>query len=91
MSSRLTSPRPDEVAVVNERLSRVLWDWVSRVTTILGGRQPLQLSEHTVAGLPDATKWQGCIIAVTDESGGYVSALSDGTNWRRSTDRAIVS
>jgi hypothetical protein len=30
-------------------------------------------------------------IVVTDEAGGAVMAFSDGTNWRRVTDRAIVS
>lgn len=30
-------------------------------------------------------------VIVTDESGGAVMAFSDGSNWRRVTDRAIVS
>jgi len=48
--------------------------------------------EYTVAGgLPTPSLWQGSIIMVTDETGGYVPAFCDGTNWRRVTDRAIVS
>ena len=31
------------------------------------------------------------MIYVSDESGGAVVAFSDGTHWRRVTDRAIVS
>jgi hypothetical protein len=31
------------------------------------------------------------LIYVSDEVGGAVPAFSDGTNWRRVTDRAIVS
>jgi len=31
------------------------------------------------------------MVMVTDESGGVVPAFSDGTNWRRVTDRAIIS
>ena len=46
--------------------------------------------EYTVATLPSVGNGGGMIM-VTDETGGYVQAFSDGTNWRRSTDRAIVS
>lgn len=49
------------------------------------------LPEYTVLTLPDAAQNRGGMVAVTNEAGGYVSALSDGTNWRRQTDRAIVS
>lgn len=50
-----------------------------------------KLDEYTVAELPPAARWQGHMIIVTDETGGYVPAFCDGTNWRRVTDRAIVS
>lgn len=42
------------------------------------------------AALPSAA-YKGRIIYVDDETGGSVLAFSDGTNWRRVTDRAIVS
>jgi len=48
------------------------------------------LASYTVAGVPAATT-AGQIIYVSNESGGAVPAFSDGTNWRRVTDRAIVS
>ena len=49
-----------------------------------------QAKEYTVATLPAAS---GTIrlAFVTNETGGYVLAFSDGTNWRRVTDRAVVS
>lgn len=47
--------------------------------------------EFTVAGLPTASDYTAGFIMVTNETGGYVPAFSDGTNWRRVTDRAIVS
>jgi hypothetical protein len=50
-----------------------------------------KLDEYTVAEVPPATRWQGHMIIVTDETGGYVPAFCDGTNWRRVTDRAIIS
>jgi len=46
---------------------------------------------YTVATVPTASSYTGAIIMVSDETGGYVPAFSDGTNWRRVTDRAIVS
>lgn len=48
------------------------------------------LPSYAVAGLP-AVGTAGGMIFVTDETGGAVPAFSDGTNWRRVTDRAIVS
>ena len=52
--------------------------------------QATPLATYTVATLPAATT-PGLMIYVSDESGGAVPAFSDGTNWRRVTDRAIVS
>jgi len=45
---------------------------------------------YTVATLP-AVGIAGGEIYVSNEAGGAVPAFSDGTNWRRYTDRAIVS
>ena len=52
---------------------------------------PAVLFESTVAAVPDATLWEGGMIYVSDEAGGSIPAFSDGTNWRRVTDRAIVT
>lgn len=49
-----------------------------------------QLKEYTVSDLPDASSGFGMVM-VTDEVGGAVPAFSDLSNWRRVTDRAIVS
>jgi hypothetical protein len=49
-----------------------------------------RLPSYTVATLP-AVGTAGGVIYVSDESGGAVPAFSDGTNWRRVTDRAVVS
>ncbi len=51
----------------------------------------LQLTIHTVSDLPSAASWAGAMIYVSDETGGGVPAFSDGTNWRRVTDRAVVT
>ncbi len=45
---------------------------------------------YTVATLPAVTQ-AGQVIYVSDETGGAILAFSDGTNFRRVSDRAIVS
>lgn len=50
----------------------------------------LVIPTYTVATLP-AVSPAAQMIYVSDEIGGPVPAFSDGTNWRRVTDRAIVS
>lgn len=46
----------------------------------------------TVGTAPSASSsGAGTMIYVSNESGGAVPAFSDGTNWRRVTDRAIIS
>ncbi|MCH2076158.1 MAG: DUF2793 domain-containing protein [Rhodobacteraceae bacterium] len=53
---------------------------------------PARLGNFTVTTLPSASgAGAGAIIYVSDESGGAVTAFSDGSAWRRTTDRAIVS
>lgn len=49
------------------------------------------LPSYTVSGVPAQPATAGTQIFVTDEAGGAVPAFSDGANWRRCTDRAIIS
>ena len=93
MSDRITSAHLAKEAVADQGgFIRAAWfRWVSQVSDILGGRRPLQLQSKTVVGVPPAADWPGCMIYVSNEVGGAVPAFSDGTNWRRTTDRAIIS
>jgi hypothetical protein len=51
-----------------------------------------KLPSYTVAGAPSASGMgAGSMIYVSNESGGAVPAFSDGTDWRRFTDRVIIS
>ncbi len=50
---------------------------------------PVEIPSFTVAGVPTATTDR--MIIVSDDVGGLTLAYSDGTNWRRTSDRAIVS
>lgn len=49
-------------------------------------------ASYSVAGLPSAAaSGAGAMVFVSNESGGPVPAFSDGAQWRRMTDRAVVS
>lgn len=50
-----------------------------------------QAQSYTVATLPTASTYPRGVIYVSNETGGATIAFSDGTNWRRVQDRAIVS
>lgn len=66
---------------------------VRRVNAELLNRSqlPVKMPSCTVATLPDPVRFKDCWIKVSDETGGDTAAESDGTNWRRMQDRAIVS
>lgn len=52
----------------------------------------VRVKSHAKASLPSASgEGAGAILYVSDEAGGAVLAFSDGTSWRRVTDRAVVS
>ena len=52
---------------------------------------PVEFPRYAVLSVPDASAYIGHMIYVTNETGGPVMAFSDGTNWRRVTDRAVIS
>ncbi|TAK49473.1 MAG: DUF2793 domain-containing protein [Xanthobacteraceae bacterium] len=53
---------------------------------------PARVGQYAKAALPSAsTCGAGAMVYVGDEIGGAVIAFSDGTSWRRVTDRAVVS
>lgn len=53
---------------------------------------PVRMGSYTVATVPSAaTMGAGATIYVSNEVGGPVLAFSDGTAWRRVTDRAVIA
>ena len=53
---------------------------------------PVRVGASAKAALPGAAvAGAGAVLLVPDEAGGAVLAFSDGTDWRRVTDRAVVS
>lgn len=79
--------------VVPPTAERWLFDVFNRLEQALNGvwDRPFRLKTFTVSTLPDPTKWRGGLIIVTDETDGEVLAWSDGTDWKRATDGAVVS
>ena len=51
----------------------------------------LQAKTYTVITLPSAATYPRGVVYVSNEAGGATLAFSDGTNWRRVQDRAVVS
>lgn len=49
------------------------------------------MPSYTVAEVPDAAARPRQWIYVSNEAGGATPAFSDGTNWRRTSDRAVIS
>ena len=52
---------------------------------------PVEFPRYAVAQVPDASAYIGHMVYINNETGGPVMAFSDGTNWRRITDRAVIS
>lgn len=91
---RLTSP-PRQEKDLNQR---VWLDWFNLMYERVG-EGPFLLRGYSVSNLPSASSWGNTssdnpfssLIFVYDETGGATLAFSDGTDWRRLQDRAIVS
>ena len=52
---------------------------------------PLRLAAFAVAAVPPAAAWPRGLVFVPDEAGGPTLAFSDGTDWRRVQDGAVIS
>jgi hypothetical protein len=73
-------------------------DWFANIQQRVG-EGPFLVQGYGVSGLPSASNMGSTaaadpfssIIFVYDETGGATLAFSDGTNWRRVQDRAVVS
>lgn len=57
---------------------------------VITAHMPVQLSAYSTLSLPDASA-AGRMIYVSDSSLGSCIAFSDGSNWRRSEDRSIIT
>ena len=99
MTKIVSSPERFEVIVkdgnASERLQLFLDDIQQRLNDFLLG-QAVRIPIYTVATIPSVSEnfssgEFSSLIFVSDETGGAVIAFTDGTNWRRVTDRTIVA
>ena len=99
MAIKLTTPKPgpwiQTPLTKDAKINGMISGWFERLREFLING-PKEIAGYAVADLPDpATYGDGStystLVFVSDETGGAVLAFSDGTNWRRVTDRAIVS
>lgn len=89
------NPVPSPVVEMNSYQWRT---WFSELRSRTG-EGPLPVQGYSVATLPPAEDWGSIsssdpfssLIFVYDESGGPTLAYSNGTNWLRTSDGAIVS
>jgi len=80
-----------------ENFNHYSWKlWFEAIFNRLSG--PLPVQGYKKASLPPPSEWGttsgetfSSIIFVPDDAGGAVLAFSDGSNWRRVTDRNIIS
>jgi len=79
----------DDLGLVTDAVTQEA-DLGTLVTSGLIYPDQFVLPSYTANALPSATV-AGSMIYVTNETGGPVPAFADGTNWRRVTDRAIVT
>ena len=70
--------------------NEVEYDFGVIITTGIFHASEFLLPSYSINTLPSASP-AGKMLFVTDETGGSVPAFSDGFNWRRITDRQIVS
>lgn len=83
----------DKDGTLNEGEGKILADTVNALVDRTGGPMfaCVRLPPYAKAALPSASGYPYALIFVTDDAGGSVPAFSDGANWRRVTDRNVIS
>lgn len=76
------------MATILQSIRKFFIEVINAINAIYAG---VELPTYTVATVPTASAYTRRMIYISDEAGGAVPAFSDGTNWRRVTDRAVVS
>lgn len=82
------TPLDGQIIIKGDKASRQLQDYFEDVTRHINGTAS---EVYTVATVPAAADHTGHMIYVSDETGGATIAFSDGTDWRRCQDRAVIS
>jgi hypothetical protein len=90
--------RPAGKVYVNPQTGRITLEFDAFLSALINAVNAVSqgslvaTKSYTVATVPSAaTEGAGRVIYVSDEAGGAVLAFSDGTDWRRVTDRNVIS
>ncbi len=90
--------RPKDTIVVDPATGKLVLEWNAFMSSLITAINAVSqgslvaTKSFTVATVPSAAdSGAGRVIYVSNETGGAVLAFSDGTNWRRVTDRNIIS
>ncbi len=91
-------PPPSQVPIAREgKFSTTGWPiWLKWFASLYQAVISPRVPAYTVATLPDPASLGdntrfSTLVYVSDETGGAVLAYTDGSAWRRVTDRAVVS
>lgn len=85
----LVDPKTGVASVAGRMLLATVAGLLSRAGGPTGSLG-VELPQFAKLNLPPATK-AARMIFVTDDVGGATPAFSDGTNWRRTSDRNVIS
>ena len=90
----MITSKPDWGSILIEKgqASEVFQSFLDDLNIALNaGNFAVSIPAYAVADVPTASSYTDSAIIVTDEAGGRTIATSDGTNWRRVSDGAVVS
>ena len=82
------NPKDGDIIVKDGIASRLFFSFIDQVTRSINENKD---EIFTVATVPDATINESMTIYVSDEAGGATLAFSNGTNWLRVQDLAVIS
>lgn len=82
----------NELIPATDRMQQFMDDIDERFNGFLLGANGVRLPSYVKASLPAVPPAaEPSMIFVSDDVGGAVPAFSDGTDWRRVTDRAVIA
>lgn len=76
---------------VTKQFADQWYEWLSKLRDKLVRQEPLQNAGYTVAEANQLDHVAGDQVYISNETGGAVLAFSDGTDWRRVTDRSVIA
>ncbi len=94
MAEIVSKPSDGDELIEDGKATRVLQTHLDDLTLMLNTNllgQAIIFPQYTVATAPEASDNANGVIIVSDETGGRTLATSDGNDWRRVSDGAVIS